>query len=197
MKQNFNKMLLTIIFILYTLIYSEAKEKANISDEGVSIGYAIDLLPTILSSTEGKVGYSFQIWSGYDHIKMRLVAAHMYMPESQYNDDFENYELNVTAFIMDWFPYGQLHGLWFGIGTEFWKNHVEQKISKAETNWTDNILTAGIGYVWKLTENIYIDPFAAIHNRMNDDKVRVGGEEFGRRRVSVSASVKIGYQFSI
>ncbi len=162
-----------------------------------AIGYAVDLLPTVLSATEGKPGYSFQVWSGYDHIKMRLVAAHIYMPGSQYDNNFENYEVNVTAFILDWFPYGSLEGFWFGTGTEFWNSRVEHKASGAETAWTDNILTAGIGYVWKFTDNVYIDPFAAVHYRMNDGKVRAGGEEFARKRVSASASVKIGYQFSI
>jgi len=162
-----------------------------------SAGIAIDLLPSILSGAEEKPGYSFQVWTGIERIKIRFVAAHLYQPDSLIDESFTNYEMNVTAFIMDYFFSDNFSGLWIGTGAELWNCSIEHKTSGSATSWTDNILTLGAGYVWKLTESVYLDPFAAVHYRMNDSKVVAGGSEFSRQRVSASASVKIGYMFNL
>ena len=186
-----------ISFIFSAVLISPAFSAESNTEGGVKIGYAIDLLPAVLSATEGEAGYAFQTWGGADHIKVRLVAAHFYMPGSWYDSAFENYEVNVTALLIDWFPYGDLSGFWFGTGTELWNSRIEHKTSGDDATWTDNIITAGIGYVWSITDNLYIDPFAALHYRMSGGEVTAGGEEFKRKRISASASVKIGYQFSL
>jgi hypothetical protein len=160
-------------------------------------GYAVDLFPTVLSSIDKEPGYSFQAWAGFNNIKMRIVAAHLYQPDRLIDDGFKNYEMNVTAFIIDYFFRNDLTGFWIGTGAELWNCSIENKSSGTTAAWTDNILTAGAGYVWKITDNIYLDPFAAVHYRMNDSKVITGGEEFKRQRVSASASIKIGYMFNL
>ncbi len=160
-------------------------------------GYAVDLFPTVLSSVDKEPGYSFQAWAGFDHMKMRLVAAHLYQPDRLIDDTFKNYEMNVTAFIIDYFFKEDLTGLWIGTGAELWNCSVESKSSGITAAWTDNILTAGAGYVWKITESVYLDPFAAVHFRMNDGRIVAGSDEFKRQRVSASASIKIGYMFNI
>ena len=160
-------------------------------------GYAVDLFPTVLSSIDKEPGYSFQAWAGFDQIKIRIVAAHLYQPDRLIDDDFKNYEMNVTAFIIDYFFRNDLTGFWIGTGAELWNCSIENKSSGKTAEWTDNILTAGAGYVWKITENVYLDPFAAVHYRMNDGKVTTGGEEFKRQRISASASIKIGYMLNL
>lgn len=160
-------------------------------------GYAVDLFPTVLSSIDKKPGYSFQAWAGFDQIKMRIVAAHLYQPDRLIDDSFKNYEMNVTAFIIDYFFKNDFTGFWIGTGAELWNCSIENKSSGTTAEWTDNILTAGAGYVWKITDSVYLDPFAAVHYRMNDGKVITGGEEFKRQRVSASASIKIGYMFNL
>jgi hypothetical protein len=160
-------------------------------------GYAVDLFPTVLSSIDKEPGYSFQAWAGFDQIKMRIVAAHLYQPDRLIDDAFTNYEMNVTAFIIDYFFREDLTGFWIGTGAELWNCSIENKSSGTTAEWTDNILTAGAGYVWKITDSVYLDPFAAIHYRMNDGKVTTGGEEFKRQRISASASIKIGYMFNL
>ncbi len=160
-------------------------------------GFALDLLPTVLSGSQGKSGYSFQVWGGVEKVKIRLVAAHLYQPESLYDKSFRNYEMNVTAVIFDYFFSKNFTGFWIGTGTEAWNCSVQHEASGSSFSWTDNILTAGAGYVWKLTESVYLDPFAAVHYRMNNNKVSAGGESFTRKRISGSASVKIGYMFNL
>jgi len=191
----------TLIFLTILTLYIaqplSAQDKVSSSTNFSAAGYAIDLFPTILSATQGEAGYSFQVWAGINKVKLRLVAAHLYQPDSLINDSFKNYEMNVTAFIMDYFFSDNFSGLWIGTGAELWNCGIENKTSGAAVQWTDNIITFGAGYVWKLTESVYIDPFAAVHYRMNNSKVQAGGEEFKRQRVSASASVKIGYMFNI
>jgi len=194
MKPNFLILIIALI-LLANPLFSQDTEKKN--GNNASAGYAIDLLPTILSAAQGEAGYSFQAWAGVDRARVRVVAAHLYQPDSMIDDSFENYEMNVTAFIIDYFFSDSFSGFWIGTGTELWNCSIKNKASGETSQWTDNIITAGAGYVWKITECVYLDPFAAVHYRMNDSKVETGGEEFRRQRVSASASVKIGYMFNI
>lgn len=194
MKSGLSVLTLSFLFLV-SPVFAQNTDYKNSTD--AAAGFAVDLLPTVLSATQGEAGYSFQAWTGFENVKMRVVAAHLYQPDSVINDSFENYEMNVAAFIMDYFFADNFNGFWIGTGAELWNCSIEHKATGETVQWTDNILTLGAGYVWKITENVYLDPFAALHYRMNDTKVMAGGEEFTRQRVSASASVKIGYMFSI
>jgi len=187
-----------LIFILTFTVLPLSAQNANTESRVIkAAGYSVDLFPAALSAVDKKPGYSFQAWAGFDHIKMRIVAAHLYQPDRLIDDTFQNYEMNVTAFILDYFFSENLTGLWIGTGAELWNCSIENRSSGSTAEWTDNILTAGAGYVWKFTDSVYLDPFAAVHYRMNDGKVITGGEEFKRLRVSASASIKIGYMFNL
>jgi len=193
-----NTKLLFMTFILTLAVLPLSAQNINTESRDIkAAGYAVDLFPTALSAVDKEPGYSFQAWAGFDHIKMRIVAAHLYQPDRLIDDAFQNYEMNVTAFIIDYFFNENLTGLWIGTGAELWNCSIENKSSGATAEWTDNILTAGAGYVWKITDSVYLDPFAAVHYRMNDGKVTAGGEEFKRQRISASASIKIGYMFNL
>jgi len=193
-----NTRLLFISMILTIAVFPLSAQNNNLEDKDIkAAGYAVDLFPTVFSAVDKEPGYSFQAWAGLDHIKMRIVAAHLYQPDRLIDDDFKNYEINVTAFIIDYFFKDDLTGFWIGTGAELWNCSIENRSSGTTAAWTDNILTAGAGYVWKLTDNVYLDPFAAVHYRMNDGKVIIDGEEFKRQRVSASASIKIGYMFNL
>lgn len=185
-------MVVSFVILLHVSAYA-----ANDKSGNNPAGFAIDLLPTVISGIQGKSGYSFQVWAGIEKVKIRLVSAHLYQPDSLIDDSFKNYEMNVTAMIFDYFFSENFTGFWIGAGAESWNSTILHKASDTSANWTDNILTAGAGYVWKITENVYLDPFAAVHYRMNDNKVSAGNENFNRKRVSGSASVKIGCMFSL
>ena len=190
--------LLFISMIITAAILPISAQGINTETRDIkAAGYAVDLFPTILSSIDKEPGYSFQAWAGFDQIKIRIVAAHLYQPDRLIDDAFTNYEMNVTAFIIDYFFREDLTGFWIGTGAELWNCSIENKSSGTTAEWNDNILTAGAGYVWKITDSVYLDPFAAVHYRMNDGKVTTGGDEFKRQRISASASIKIGYMFNL
>jgi hypothetical protein len=159
------------------------------------LGYTLDMLPVILSASEGRAGYSFQVWAGLNRIKIRVIGAHLLMPQSMIKDSFEDYEVNVAAILIDYFFTRDLRGFWIGSGVELWNSSVKHKKTGETALFTDSIITAGGGYVWHLTEHVYLNPFAALHFRINDSKVLAGNEEFTRKKFSSSASVKIGYRF--
>lgn len=188
---------ITMLTVIVTLLSHPVFSAENEIQAEPAIGFAVDLLPTVLSAVDGKAGFSVQSWAGYDHFRIRLVAAHLYQPDSMIDSSFQNYELNVTAFIIDWFPQGNLSGFWFGTGSELWNSRIRHKSAGSEVSWTESIITAGIGYAWQINDNLYIDPFAAVHYRMNDGKVYCGGDEFKRSRISASASVKIGCRINM
>lgn len=194
MKSKLSILILIFLFFVNPLF---ARNTENGNSKNAAAGFAVDLLPAVLSATRGEAGYSFQAWTGFEKVKMRVVTAHLYQPDSMIDESFENYEMNVAAFIIDYFFADNFSGFWIGTGAELWNCSIEQKASGETTQWTDNILTLGAGYVWEISDSVYLDPFAAVHYRMNDSKVIAGGEEFTRQRVSASASVKIGYMFEL
>lgn len=162
-----------------------------------AIGFQADLFPTAVSIAENKPGYALQAWTGSDKTRIRLIAAHLYMPESLITDGFTGYEINAAAFVIDYVSGSDFSGFWIGPGIELWNSSVKHKSSGQSAHWTDTILTIGCGYIWKFYGNFYIDPWAGIHIRTNNNKITVAGDEFKREKVSFNASLKIGYQINL
>ena len=158
-------------------------------------GYAVDLLPTALSLIENKAGYSIQAWAGIERVKVRVIGAHLYLPDERIEGPFTENEMNVSAFLIDYFFQDDFEGLWIGTGIENWNCTVRHADTGEYLTWNDSIMTLGTGYVFKLANGFYIDPFAAMHYRMNDNEVTAqNGDAFKRKRLTYSASLKLGYQ---
>ncbi len=199
-RENIMKLKKITAVLILTLAFSQtslnAQEQTK-GDSGVAIGYSADLFPTIISAVDNKAGFAFQTWAGVDNVKIRAIGAHLYQPESSYSSSFEEYETNVTAVIIDRMFSDNFTGFWIGGGIELWNNSIRHKDTGVVREWSDNVLTLGGGYVWKLTDNLYVNPWAAVHYRINDTDVEIAGDSLSRRRVIASGSIKIGYFFNL
>ncbi|MBN2598510.1 hypothetical protein [Labilibaculum sp.] len=161
-----------------------------------TIGIAIDLLPPIMSATTGNLGYSAQLWYGYRKFRVRGVIAGFQMPDKlMRNNDFKDLKTTAKALIFDCFKNNNFEGWWLGAGTEMWDNTISSKIDNRSYDFTNYVITAGSGYIIKLHKNFYIEPWAALHYVLNNEKVSVGTTEYKTKKIQGEVSLKVGWHF--
>ncbi len=161
-----------------------------------TVGIAIDLLPPIMSATTGNFGYSAQLWYGYKKFRVRGVIAGFQMPNKLMgNDDFKDLKTTATALIFDCFRSNNFEGWWLGAGVEMWDNTISSKMDNKTYDFKDYVATAGSGYIIKLHKNFYIEPWAAVHYVMNNDKVLAGATEYKTKKFQGEVSLKVGWHF--
>ncbi|BAX81334.1 hypothetical protein [Labilibaculum antarcticum] len=161
-----------------------------------TVGVAIDLLPPIMSASTGNLGYSAQLWYGYKKFRVRAVFAGFQMPDKLMgDDDFKDLKITATALIFDCFKNNNFEGWWLGAGVEMWDNTISSKIDHKTYDFTDYVATAGSGYILKVYKNFYIEPWAAVHYVLNNEKVAVGASEYKSKKFQGELSLKIGWHF--
>lgn len=163
-----------------------------------AIGFAIDLLPPILSAATGHFGYSAQVWYGYKKNRIRGVVAGFQMPDQLMgNDDFTDLKTTATALIFDRFKKNNFKGWWLGTGFEFWNNTITSKTDNIKYNFNNYVATAGVGYIFKVRKNFYIEPWGAVHYVLNDEAVVVGISKYEPKQFKAEVSLKIGWVFKL
>lgn len=161
-----------------------------------TFGIAIDLLPTIMSATTSNFGYSGQLWYGYNKIRVRGVIAGFQMPDKLMgNNDFKNLKTTATALIIDYFKDYNFKGWWLGAGIEMWNNTITSKSDYNNYNFKDYVATAGTGYIIKVYNNFYIEPWGAVHYVLNNEKVSVNATEYSTKKFQGELSLKVGWHF--
>lgn len=161
-------------------------------------GFTFDFLPTAVSAAAGHFGYSYQTWAGIDHLRMRLVGAQIYMPDRFIGSKrFDSHSLTVAAGIIDYVFGEHFDGAWIGTGVELWQNRIRCKSSGSTSEWVNQVLTAGGGYIFRVKGNFYVEPWGAVHVIMNQRPVRDGSASYTPQRVSAEVSLKAGYFFDI
>jgi len=176
------------------------KSTLNFQTDSITIkqtfGIAIDLLPPILSATTGHFGYSAQLWYGYNKIRIRGLIAGFQMPDKLMgNDDFEDLKTTATALIFDCFKNQNFEGWWIGAGFEMWNNKISSKVDHNEYKFNNYVATAGIGYIFKVYKNFYLEPWGAVHYVLNNEKVSVGATEYKTKKFQGELSLKVGFHF--
>ena len=167
-------------------------------DRRTAVGFTFDFLPTAMSAACGKAGYSYQTWLGVDHVRCRLVGAQIYMPDSLgASKGFENRSMTVAAGIIDYVFGEHFDGAWVGSGVELWQNRIRHSSTGANLEWTNQVLTLGGGYIYRVAGNFYVEPWGAAHYIMNQRQVRGGTDSYAPQRVSAEVSLKAGYFFDM
>ena len=91
---------------------------------------------------------------------------------------------------------GSLEGLWIGPGVEIWRNRVKREGANEYAFFNNFVPTIGVGYVWKLSKHMYVNPWAAGHFvAAGTRSVEVGGGTYEQRRFHSEASLKVGFVF--
>lgn len=168
-----------------------------------AIGFTLDLLPIVLSASVGELGLSGQIWLGFDHIRLRLVGAHMALPDwVGAKDGFEDQTLTSAAAIVDYVFGDHFDGWWVGGGFEYWHSSIgHEDVPGRRVAWDAAVATAGGGYIWRALANddvsFYVEPWAAAHLRITPASPELDGHRYTPSRVNGEVSLKLGVFFDL
>lgn len=162
----------------------------NISMAATDYGVELDALPWLTG------GYYLSGWYGKDHLRYRGVVANIKVPDSFIDEGFKDKDITAYAMIVDYFPRRNLTGIWYGAGLEYWQSKITNKTDNATAEYDNTVFTVGLGYVWQLTESIYLNPWAALHIVVAGDKdITVGSQTYQQETTTPSGSIKLGWQF--
>ncbi len=156
-------------------------------------GSEIDALPFVMS------GYYASGFVARDAWRFRGVAARSQAPSFLVTDGFEKKRTDAYALLVDRFvgrKRNGLQGLWIGGGAELWRSRIRQDGTTDFTRYNNTVITAGGGYVWKLSNHFYVNPWSAVHAVVGGDRrINVSGKNCEQPRFTPELSVKFGIVF--
>lgn len=170
--------------------------KAQSSEDSVkskiSIGVEADVLPYITG------GYYGSAWVSYNHWRYRAVVTNVTTPAFMIKDGFTNNKMMVYTLLVDYFFKPSVEKWWIGGGVEYWNAQIQSDLKLSTSGYDNYVATIGGGYVWKFYNNLYLNPWAALHARIGGDKtVLIDGKEFKPAAFIPEASLKIGWYFNV
>lgn len=115
----------------------------------MALGFNLDLLPTVLSAANGKLGYAPQVWLGLGHARVRFVGAHLEPPTAFAfaPSGFRNPTTTAFAALLDYTFGSRFDGAWVGSGFEVWMDSIEHDGVAGTARWTSVVFTGGGGYM--------------------------------------------------
>lgn len=156
-------------------------------------GSEIDTLPYILG------GYYGSLFVGHNDWRWRAVAARSDVPSFLVPSGFEKKRSDAYALITDhFFGSRRRHeeGFWIGGGGEFWRRRIRPENVTNFTYYNNFALTAGGGYVWKLSQHVYLNPWGDAHAvAAGNTNINVSGKTYKEPRITPEASLKLGFVF--
>lgn len=164
----------------------------------MAVGFNLDLLPTVLSAANAKLGYAPQVWFGIDHTRLRLVAAHLEPPDAIAfaPEGFRDPTVNVLAAIVDYTFGPRFDSWWIGTGFEVWRRTIEHDGVVGEAKWTSSVVTLGGGYIWRVAGDFYLDAWAGAHGVLDPRVVTLGQYDYEPFPLQAEVSLKIGWFLS-
>lgn len=172
---------------------SSAVSKDDRTPVAWMFGTEVDVLPFAMN------GYYASAFVGRDAWRFRGVAARSNAPSFLVTDGFEKKRTDAYALLADRFigpKRNRLEGLWVGGGAELWHSRIRQDGTTDFTSYNNSVLTAGGGYVWKLSNHFYVNPWSAMHVIAGGDRrIKVSGKIYEQPRFTPELSVKFGIVF--
>jgi hypothetical protein len=162
---------------------------ATDDNSGVTFGMEVDMLPYLSG------GHYLSGVVGYDHYNLRLISTKTTVPGFASPKGYKDWDLDVNAIIIDYFPNENREGFWIANGVEFWDSHIRNKNTGEKGSFSQKILTLGCGYTYNINDHLYINPWAAIHYNLSDSNVPIGSSNLNLPDIMYEASVKLGYTF--
>jgi hypothetical protein len=181
-----------------SLLFAQAPSLVAKGDEvstppSWKFGTEIDALPYVMN------GYYASAFVARDAWRFRGVSARSQAPSFLVTDGFEKKRTDAYALLIDRFV-GQkrndLQGLWIGGGAELWRSRIRQDGTLDFTRYNNTVVTAGGGYVWKVSHHFYVNPWSAVHAVVGGDRrINVSGKIYEQPRFTPELSVKFGIVF--
>jgi hypothetical protein len=153
------------------------------------VGTELDLAPYLFE------GYYVSAVAGYGKWRARFVRTNITTPNFATQSGFDDNELVVNAYIVDYYFKDGFTGWWVGPGYETWNGEVTERSSELSKKYRTDILTLGGGYIFRFNDKVYLNPWAAVHVPIGGDKeVQFVNSTF-KIRATPEASIKIGINF--
>ena len=182
--------LIVVVCLGLTINFTAVAATGTAADNsGISLGTEVDLLPYASG------GYYLSGVLGFNHYNLRLITTNTTIPGFATPKGFKDWDLEVTALILDYFPGENREGFWFGGGFELWDSDIKNKDTGETGAFSQKILTVGCGYVYKFTDHWYINPWTALHYNLSAQNVAIGSSNLKLPDLMYEASVKLGYKF--
>ena len=175
--------------VLLTLGITITTFAASADDPWLTFGMELDMLPYLSG------GHYVSGVVGFDHYNVRLITTKTTVPDFVAPKGYKNWDLDVNAFIVDYFPDESREGLWLAGGVEFRDSRIQNKNTGESGKFSQKILTVGCGYLYKMTDHWHINPWAALHYNLSDENVAIGSSNLKLPDIMYEASIKLGYQF--
>lgn len=153
------------------------------------IGTELDLVPYAFD------GYYLSAVAGYGKWRTRFVRTNITTPGFATQSGFEDNELNVNAYIVDYYFKDGFKGWWIGPGYETWDGKVKEKSSGIKKTYRTDILTLGGGYTFRFNDHFYLNPWAAVHIPIGGDKDIPFATDTFKVRTTPEVSIKMGINF--
>jgi hypothetical protein len=158
-------------------------------------GVEVDLLPVALSAADGELGGSLQVWAGRGRSRLRVLGACIHFPDGMTDEPFRDRETTAVAVIWDRFFRPRFHGPWVAAGAEAWWNEIGSNAGPQRADWTEWVATAGAGWVFPVWRGLTVNPWGAVHVRLNDPDVVLYGRAYEPARLQAEISLKVGWTF--
>ena len=161
----------------------------------MALGFNVDLLPTVLSAANGKLGYAPQVWLGIGHARLRFVGSHLEPPDAFAfaPHGFNNPTITAFASIIDYTFGPRWDGWWLGSGFEIWQNSIQHRDAPGTARWSSTVFTVGGGYIWRFAGDWFIDPWLGGHVVLNPETISLGSFEYKPSVLQGEVSLKVGW----
>jgi hypothetical protein len=180
---TFRAILLALVFVASPALADDRPPKRWM------VGTELDLAPYLFD------GYYASIVAGYRKWRARFVLTNITTPDFATQSGFEDNELDVDAYIVDYYFADGFKGWWVGPGYETWEGEVTEESSGTRKGYRTDILTLGGGYTFRFNDYFYLNPWAAVHIPVGGDKDVPFDDETFEIRATPEASIKIGINF--
>lgn len=194
---SYRLLAIAAITFLTSPLLAQTPATSNSTESSVSpcwkFGTEIDLLPYVMH------GYYASAFTAHGAWRFRGVAARSEAPRFLVSDGFEKKRTDAYAALVDRFvgrKKDRLEGPWGGGGVEVWRSRIRQEDTSNFTGYNNTVLTAGGGYVWKLSNHFYVNPWSAMHVVVGGDRrINVSGKTYEQPRFTPEISLKFGIIF--
>lgn len=197
MKSFIRSYSLVVLVVASTGLCMTGARAAEPGTTGMPTAWTFAAEADILPYATG--GYYGSFIAGHQAWRVRAVAARANVPGFMLKEGFADKRTDAYAILADRFvgPKRVQHeGFWIGGGAEIWRNRIRQEGGDTYAKYSNLMLTAGGGYLWRFSPRFYLNPWSGVHFAAGGKReIDVAGRTYQQPRVVPEASVKIGFIF--
>ena len=161
--------------------WSQAQEPSHWSTE-------LDVLPYATGGWYGSLAWGAGTW------RLRGVLAEVHPPEAFEPSGWGAGRTRAAALLVDHFLRPGFQGPWVGTGLECWQERMRRSDRPEAVTLQTLQATLGAGWVFRLGDQLTINPWLAVHGRVAGDSQAVTQNRICKPNpIQAEASLKLGW----